>query len=71
MDVENCIQAANGFCQEGRAQVLITCSHSKILVAEQLGNGMNIGPAHPQPTRSRVPQIMISEICDLEPFAER
>jgi hypothetical protein len=58
IDFKNTIQPAYGFSQESRTQMLIACSHSEIFMAEKLGDGMNVGTAHPQPASRRMPKIV-------------
>jgi len=45
------------------AQVLVSGSHSQILVTERLRNSVDIGTAHSHPTCRSMAQIVEPKIC--------
>jgi hypothetical protein len=61
-------QTLNSVELVSRGEVRIALGHRQCLVAHQILHGSDIDPAHHQPRRERVPQVVPPEVSDASPL---
>ena len=44
--------------------MLVAGSHAQVFMAKQLRDGVNVRALHPEPTCSRVPEVVEAEVLD-------